>query len=152
MGDRGLHQVNASIPCDDGLKHHKTPGGGEAFHLEHGARVPPACSTSRWLLRPCIHGASFNDGLSPEEAEVVRSNKAKRSGRRSKLSCEVYQHRICLRAKVFLSSTSWHPAHDGFWADVRAPRPLLEVCSKKVNCGWFRSPARPAMRSGFRIN
>ena len=29
----GLHQVNASIPCDDGLKHHKTARGREPFDL-----------------------------------------------------------------------------------------------------------------------
>ena len=26
-----LHEVNASIPCDGGLKHHKTSRGGESF-------------------------------------------------------------------------------------------------------------------------
>ena len=26
-----LHEVNASIPCDGGLKHHKTSRGGEPF-------------------------------------------------------------------------------------------------------------------------
>lgn len=28
-----LHEVNASIPCDGGLKHHKTSRGGEPFDL-----------------------------------------------------------------------------------------------------------------------
>lgn len=32
----GLHQVNASIPCDEGLKQHEAFGGGEAFDLGHG--------------------------------------------------------------------------------------------------------------------
>lgn len=31
----GLHQVNASIPCNDGLKHHKTARGREPFDLLH---------------------------------------------------------------------------------------------------------------------
>ena len=116
----GLHQVNASIPCDDGLKHHKTPGGGEAFHLSNMELA--GCTAGLFdqlleLLRPCIHGVSFDDGPSSEEAECGSVKQSKEVGEVFKtVVWEVYQHRICLRAKVcFCLPLPGILAHDGFW-------------------------------------
>lgn len=116
----GLHQVNASIPCDDGLKHHKTPGGGETFHLSNMELA--GCTAGLFdqlleLLRPCIHGVSFDDGPSPEEAECGSVKQSKEVGEVFKtVVWEVYQHRICLRAKVcFCLPLPGILAHDGFW-------------------------------------
>lgn len=77
LHDRGemsvLHEVNASIPCDGGLKHHETTRGREAFDFRHvglarraaGRRHQPIQTVS--ATREAV---PFNDGPSSQEARV----------------------------------------------------------------------------------
>lgn len=70
----GLHQVNASIPCDEGLKHHETFAGGEAFDFGHvcvGGLASGLLHQRFQLCGPPFDRAALNDGPTSQQTESV---------------------------------------------------------------------------------
>ena len=66
-----LHEVNASIPCNGGLKHHETSGGREPFDLCNvcATRCSPGITNQTiQAVDTAIKAAPLNDGPASKQA------------------------------------------------------------------------------------
>ena len=68
-----LHELNASIPCDGGLKHHKTPRGRETFDFRYASQIRRTAGGSHQtiqLINTAVKAVPFNDGPPPQQAQA----------------------------------------------------------------------------------
>ena len=101
-----LHEVNASIPCDGGLKHDETSGGREPFDLRNvcATRCSPGITNQTiQAVDAAIKAAPLNDGPASEQAGGGPIKQRKEVGKVLKTVVrQVDEHSMGLTAEAFV--------------------------------------------------
>ena len=138
LHDRGemsvLHEVNASIPCDGGLKHHETTRGREAFNFRNSGLTRRAADRSHesiQLVSTTWEAVPFNDGPTPQEARVRAVEQWEKVGEVFKtVVWQIDQQRVgAATQSILVFPCSCVLADDLCWSErcVSFHRPAFEV-------------------------
>ena len=98
-----LHELNASIPCNGGLKHHKTSRRREPFDFRNTGRTRRPTGRMHQLIQPIdtsLKAVAFHDGPAPQEARAGAIKQGKEVGEVFKTVVrEVDQDRLSVAAQ-----------------------------------------------------